>query len=143
MQALSKLPVESGTTFRGARVTPKGFQKRYAPGAFRHLASFQSTSTDHDAAKGFANNTGGTQKDPKATTSVMVTYKIIHAYDIAPYSAIGSEKEWLLAPGSEFQEVKRVQNPTGDAGSPPATDWWDLEYVQTKGPPGVPPGKQK
>lgn len=142
MQALSKLDVKSGTTYRGARVTPTGFQKRYAPGKFRELTSFQSTSTDEAAARGFADNSLNQQKNPKATVSVMVTYKIIHAYDIAPFSAVATEKEWLLAPGSEFEETGR--KPTkGNPGRPPfATEWWELAYTQTKGPPRVPPGKK-
>jgi hypothetical protein len=76
----------------------------------------------------------------------MAVYKISHAFDISNFSRFLSEKEWLLAPGSEFQEAGRTQLPTGPLGiRPSATEWWQIEYAQTKVPlvahaPRVPRG---
>ncbi len=126
--ALEKLPVQTGTCFRGSRMTPAAFEQQYGDPLNKKLASttlsnLTSCSRVKDNADVFANR-GSRQ----ATVSVMTEIEVTHGRDISALSIHGYEEEWLLLPGTVLQTISWEDTKWGD-GEPAATRW---VYVKAK-----------
>ena len=134
MSALSKLHKVSGWAYRGIRLTPEMWEKRfqtpYDEEEKVEVPFFNSTSTDKGVAKQFADGYCATGENP--VVSVLVSMYIKTGYDISEISNSKEEKELLVAPGHKFKIVQILHSKEreNDTGYPPAKAWFDVSMEQ-------------
>jgi hypothetical protein len=121
VSALSKLPSQKGTCYRGERITEAKLAS-LAEGTVQSRANLTSLSLDSAKSQEFAN--GASTTTPDSTVSVLWEVKVTDGKDIQALSVFGStEREWLLLPGSQIRVDRIVEQKAGVAGTPAATKW--------------------
>ena len=137
-QAMAKLDLKSGLTYRGERRTPAWVSANLTPGSPILHSGFVSASTDRNKAENMFAGGMSAQPKPGETASVLYIIHTAQARDVGPFSVAGKEKEWLHPAGSRFTINKVVQLSSGAAGNPavPATAWYEVHIDQV--PPGAP-----
>jgi hypothetical protein len=123
---------KKGLCYRGDRMTPAEFSKRYGDNKPFKLPAWSrpnltSIARVRTSAENFANNS----EDDAKTISVMSEVLVTNGREIRDLSVYGrGEEEWLLLPDTVMQtdSVDEVFN--GTAGSPAATRWFVVKAHQ-------------
>jgi hypothetical protein len=134
MQALSKLPPDNQVTYRGTRITPADFARKYTVGSEVPFASFGSSAKQRSIAQAFADGTGGDVAPPDdAVVSVVFVVEGKNGRDISKISAATKpEDEVLIMPGSAFTVSRVVPASRGNAGKPEAKAWYTVFLKQVR-----------
>jgi hypothetical protein len=136
VDAVSKLPLWSGTLYRGERVSAKQFNERYAGKSEYPQNTFGSASKNFSTAQKFANGEGDDTPGTDQDISVFIYYHVTNGRDISKLSAVGSEGEVSILPGTRFKVDQMDRLPSGPTGNKdvPAKTWYVIILTQQSAP---------
>jgi hypothetical protein len=136
VDAVSKLPLWSGTLYRGERVSAKQFNERYAGKSEYPQNTFGSASKNFSTAQKFANGEGDDTPGTDQDISVFIYYHVTNGRDISKLSAVGSEGEVSILPGTRFKVDHMDRLPSGPTGNKdvPAKTWYVIILTQQSAP---------
>jgi hypothetical protein len=143
MQGLAKLKPWTKDTYRGARYTQKEFDDTFASGKPMVFGSFASSAQEERVALNFAHGIGieyiiANDKE----IAVLCILSSTGGKDISKLSAVQSEKEVLLLPGTSFSLVSLKQvdgnaiygklvKTAADRGQPIPKKWYVASLAPT------------
>lgn len=134
MEALIKLPAYNQVTYRGTRITPDEFKRKYAMGNEVPFTAFGSSAKQRSIAQQFADGTGGDVTPAEdAVVSVVFVVEGKNGRDISRISAATKpEDEVLILPGSSFTVSRVVPASKGNPGKPEAKAWYTVFLRQSR-----------